>query len=185
MVIFVSTEWIFSPKQCFGEHSAPGLASCSVTWTPISFFLPTQTPRSCVRFIAVSGMYLACPQKTCWVGYPHPNSSIRVHVTPAPCASPDSSDSWKLWDGNQCWLGRATTRRTEFGSLGSAWPHMAPSFTPLSGMTPCLVQSSTSKLCPMHAALDTAGCNLSALEWFLDVHQTKILVIGAVVQREI
>jgi len=37
----------------------------------------------------------------------------------------------------------------------------------------------------MHAALDNAGCNLSALEWFLDVHQTKILVIGAVVQREI
>ena len=38
MVIFVSTEWIFSPKQYFGEHSAPGLASCSVTRTPISFF---------------------------------------------------------------------------------------------------------------------------------------------------
>ena len=168
MVIFVSTEWIFSPKQCFGEHSAPGLASCSVTRTPISFFflansdtsllcqihnpkqcfgwtlctmfsvmqcylnthifffLPTQTPRSCVRFIAVSGMYLACPQKTCWVGYPHPNSSIRVHVTPAPCASPDSSDSWKLWDGNQYWLGRTTTRRTEFGSFGAVRDHIWP-----------------------------------------------------------
>jgi len=68
-------------NNAWGEHSAPCLASCSVTWTPISFFFANSDTSLLCQIH--SGMYLACPQKTCWFGYPHPNSSIHVHVTPA------------------------------------------------------------------------------------------------------